>query len=195
MIQKKFVWPALVVVILGSFVTFTLMAARIASDDPSFAIEPDYYQKAVTWDSTMAESRRTAALGWTVTAALSAIDANKSALLTLNLRDSLGAPVTNAKIDVEVRLVAHAGVVSRVAPAPTHDGTYAARVPFAHAGLAELRIIATRGTDRFSSTVRLDASTTSIARIEHERPGDAMLARTKAGARRESAIGEAPRTE
>ena len=29
---------------------------RIANDDPSFAIEPDYYRKAVTWDSTLAQT-------------------------------------------------------------------------------------------------------------------------------------------
>ncbi|MEZ4456629.1 MAG: FixH family protein [Gemmatimonadales bacterium] len=36
------------------------------------AVEPDYYQKAVDFDSTMAQARRNASLGWRVDAALDA---------------------------------------------------------------------------------------------------------------------------
>ena len=60
-------WPIGITTVLATTVAANLWVMRIANDDPSFAIEPDYYQKAIMWDSTLAQARRDAILGWRLT--------------------------------------------------------------------------------------------------------------------------------
>ena len=48
-------WPIGVATILASTVVANIIVMQIANDDPSFAVEPDYYRKAVNFDATMAE--------------------------------------------------------------------------------------------------------------------------------------------
>ena len=50
--------------VLALTVAGNLWVMRIANADPSFSVEPDYYRKAVDWDSTMAQRARNEALGW-----------------------------------------------------------------------------------------------------------------------------------
>ncbi len=188
LIGKSRLWPVLIVTTLVIFVTFTLLAARVASHDPHFAIEPDYYGKAIAWDSTLAEQRRAAALGWRLTPALGPVSAGRGAPLVLTLSDSLGAPITGASIAVEARQVAHADDVVRLTLTQGADARYTAALPLARSGLVELRIVATRASDRFSTSIRLDASATSMARVVDARPGDASPARLRAGARREHGV-------
>ena len=50
-------WPIAVAAILATTVAANIWVMMIANDDPSFAIEPDYYRKALAWDTTLAQSR------------------------------------------------------------------------------------------------------------------------------------------
>ena len=43
-------WPIAITGVLAATVAANIWVAKIASDDPSFAIEQDYYRKAITWD-------------------------------------------------------------------------------------------------------------------------------------------------
>ena len=38
----------------------------VATSDGSFAVEPDYYQKALHWDDARSAAAENAGLGWTV---------------------------------------------------------------------------------------------------------------------------------
>lgn len=183
--RKERIWPTIVVVVLGGYVVFGLAAARLASHDPHYAIESDYYGKAVAWDSTLAQARRSAALGWRLTPTLGPIGDGTAAVLVIELRDSSGAPVADAAVTVEARQVAHADDVVRATLARGNDGAYAARLPLRRAGLWECRVVATRAADRFAASVRLDASATGTATVVTDRPGDPAAARLKAGTRRE----------
>ena len=60
-------WPIGITAVLATTVAANVWVATIASDDPSFAIEPDYYAKAIAWDSTLAQARTNATLGWRLT--------------------------------------------------------------------------------------------------------------------------------
>jgi nitrogen fixation protein FixH len=186
-IRKDRVWPTIVLTVLGGYVAFGLIAARVASHDPNFAIEPDYYRKAVAWDSTLAQARRSAALGWRLTPTLGPIGDGTAAPLAVDLRDSTGAVVAGARVSVEARPIAHADDVVRATLTARDDGAYATRLPLERAGLWELHVDATRGADRYETTVRMDASATTMAKVVTERPGDPLAARLKAGARREDA--------
>ena len=96
-------WPIAVIAILGATVGANIWVAVIASDDPSFAVEHDYYKKAVQWDSTMAQARENARLGWRIEPRLEPIGGHGSTL-SVTLTDESGAPIRDAKIDVRAFL-------------------------------------------------------------------------------------------
>ena len=185
-IRKDRIWPTIIVGMLSVYVAFGLIAARIASHDPNFAIEPDYYHKAVMWDSTLALSRRSAALGWRLIPTLGPIGEGSKAPLAFEVLDSLNGFVTNAHVSVEARQVAHAEDVTSAILSEHGDGEYVAQLPLARPGLWEFRVVATRGPDRFATTLRMDASTTGDAQVVAERPGDPSPSRAQAGTRREN---------
>lgn len=138
-------WPLGITAILAATIAGNLVVLRVASDDPSFAVEPDYYRRAVGWDSTMAQARASAALGWRVTPAVTPLLAGAPATVTLVVSDRDGAPVTGATVAVEALFNArandrHTATLAEVAP-----GRYAAPLPLAWAGVWELRV-RVRGT-------------------------------------------------
>lgn len=182
LIRKDRIWPVIIVLVLGGYVTFGLVAARIASHDPNFAIEPDYYHKAVTWDSSLAQGRRNAALGWRLTPTLGVVG-GPSVELAFAIRDATGLPVEGVRLSVEARPVAHADDMVRATLDARDAGVYAARLPITRAGLWEIRIVATRGEERYTETMRLDASTARMATVVDARPGDAPADRLAAGTR------------
>jgi nitrogen fixation protein FixH len=189
-IPKDRIWPTIIVTVLCGFVVFTLIASRIASHDPNYAIESDYYNKAVQFDSTLAQDRRSVALGWRLTPTLGPIGTGRAAVLAFDVRDSTGATVSNATVSVEARQVAHADNVLHATLAERTDGAYAVQLPMTHSGLWEFRVVATRGVDQFETDVRMNASVTATAQVVNERPGDPMPARLKAGGRREARLPE-----
>lgn len=172
LIRKDRIWPVIVVLVLGAYVTFGIVAARLASNDPNHAIEPDYYRKAVTWDSAMAQERENVALGWQVTPTLGPVGGPLTTF-ALALRDSARGPVAGAQVSVEARQVAHAEDVVRATLLADSAGVYVARMPFVRAGLWEIRVLATRGSERFATSVRMDASRAAAATVVDARPGDA----------------------
>lgn len=195
-IRKDRIWPIIIVTVLAGDVVLGFLNARVASHDPNFAVEPDYYRKAVEWDSTVAQGRRSEALGWRLTPTLGPTGDGTAAQLALEFRDAGGALVRDAQVSVEARQMAHADDLVRATLTARDDGAYAARLPLTRPGLWEFRVVATHGADRFVTSVRMDASTAAVARVVEERPGDPSAASVKAGARREGSPSDArPRTQ
>lgn len=183
LIPKNRIWPLIIVGVLVTDVAVGFSMMHLAANDPHGAIEADYYQKAITWDSTMAQADRNVALRWTLTPALGPISVGHEAPLTLDLRDASGAAVVGATILVEAVQVAHAEEIQHITLTSDSTGEYRTTVPMTRPGLWELRVIATRGADRFTNEVRLDASTTGMAVVVTVRPGDATPAKLQAGLR------------
>jgi nitrogen fixation protein FixH len=147
-------WPIIIVTVLASQMAFGVWMARIAGSDPHHAVEPDYYNRAVNWDSTMAQSRRDRALGWTSTAVMTRTG-DQAALLQIALTDSLGVPLTVDSASAEALAVSHAGSITRVTL--THRGTgYSATIAAAAPGLWEVQLRARRGTDLFTAKLRTE---------------------------------------
>lgn len=194
--RKDRIWPTAIVSVLVLYVAFGLIAARIATHDPNFAVEPDYYNKAVMWDSSLAQSNRSDALRWRLIPTLSPVGKGTPPTLAFDVRDSSGEIVKGAHVSVEARQVAYAENVTSATLDERGDGDYAAQLPLARPGLWEFRVVATRGSDRFAATLRMDASTTADARVVDDRPGEATAASLKAGSRREeSRLDVRPRTQ
>lgn len=147
---------------------------RVANADQHFAVEPDYYRRALAWDSTQAQLVRNAELGWQPAVHLGPVDSASGALLELQLADRSGAALGGATITAEARQVAHAGEVLVLEFDPTSvAGVYRAREPLTRTGLHELRISATVGSERFTAHLRLEAFRDAVAQVVTARPGDA----------------------
>jgi nitrogen fixation protein FixH len=150
-------WPIAIVGVLVATVGANV-AAFIAAVGPQAAtVEPDYYRKAVEWDSTLAQRERNAALGWRIDAVLGDVSRD-GATLEATLLDPHGAPLDGADVRVEAlhnRDGAHP-VAGRLEPAGA--GRYAARLPLRRAGLWELRFDVRRQDRRFTSTQRKDVA-------------------------------------
>lgn len=149
-------WPIAIVGVLAATVGANVVIYFAAAGPHAAVVEPDYYRKAVRWDSTMAQRQRNADLGWRLDAALGDVGRD-GAVLDVNLLDAEGRPVEGAEISVEALHNADGAhpVSGRLAPAGR--GRYAATLPLRHAGLWELRFdVAGRGA-HFTSTLRRDA--------------------------------------
>jgi nitrogen fixation protein FixH len=127
----------------------------LASRDKHFAVEPDYYQRAVDWDVSQAEIARSAALGWRVSvSAAEARSASGMRTLTIRLADAEGRAVDGATVDV---IAFHHGDASKRAAALMTErgpGVYQCEVGLVDPGLHEVRLVAQRGEQRFVSSVR-----------------------------------------
>ncbi|HEX6050040.1 MAG TPA: FixH family protein [Gemmatimonadaceae bacterium] len=149
-------WPIGVAAILATTVAANIWVMMIASDDPSFAIEEDYYRKALAWDTTLAQAARNTALGWHLTPAMGPIASDGRAVLTAQLMDSLGAVIPNAVVKVSALPVARATEVREATLVADDAGTYAARLDARRPGQWELRFDATVGTERFTQVSRVE---------------------------------------
>ncbi len=147
-------WPIIIVTVLVAQMGFGVWMARLAGSDPHYAVEPDYYARAVNWDSTMAQSRRDRALGWGAAATLTR-GGGRSASLQIALVDSLGAALEVDTVQVEALAVAHASIIDRLTLAPT-GLAYSATIADAGAGLWEVRVRAVRGADVFTAKLRTE---------------------------------------
>ncbi len=148
-------WPVAIIGVLAVTVGANIWLFTKAGDPRDTAIEPDYYRKAVAWDSTMAQARADVALGWRAEIAFSAL-AQGTTTLAVTLKDSTGAPVESAAVHVEainnVDALQHWPADLREA-AP---GRYEAAMPLPRPGLWEVRITAKRGADLFTDSERTD---------------------------------------
>jgi nitrogen fixation protein FixH len=150
-------WPLAVVAVLAVTVGANVVIYLLARDPGAAVVERDYYRRAVAWDSTMADERRSAELGWRLAAELGAVGAD-GAPLTVRLTGRDGAPLSDAAVRVEAVHNLDAGHPVAAALAPAGDGRYVARLPLRHAGLWELRFAVTRGAERFTQSLRREAA-------------------------------------
>jgi nitrogen fixation protein FixH len=149
-------WPLAVTTILGLTVAANIWLIRTASGDPSFAIEENYYERGVHWDDELAQRATNRALGWRIVATMTPEATGNGAVLLLVLTDSAVAPIEGASVVVKAMHVARARSPLQVTLASAGPGQYQARLPVERAGLWEFRIDVHRGSDRFTSTERLD---------------------------------------
>jgi nitrogen fixation protein FixH len=152
--KRGMLWPIAITGILTATVAANIAVAVLANDDPSFAIEPDYYQKAVHWDHHVAQEQKNATLRWHLEPTLGPASPNGSAL-TVRLMDSTGTRLQGASVQVAALNVGRASEVV-TATLPARGAEYAVRLPVKRRGQWELRFTATRGGDRFTSVQRID---------------------------------------
>jgi nitrogen fixation protein FixH len=146
-------WPAFIAGALALQVLASLVTIYLATSNPSYAVEDDYYRKALAWDAKRAQDHRNLELGWTLRFEItSATVAGDRAVLSVDLGDAAGSPVDGALLDVEAFHNARADDLLRARLDGHGNGRYSAPLPITRQGVWELRFVAERGDDRFTHT-------------------------------------------
>jgi nitrogen fixation protein FixH len=153
----RFGWPVAIAVVLVASAAFNFALMFVASRDPAFAIEPDYYAKGVQWDSAMAQERHNQTLGWTATARIALGTAAEAGVLEVTLRTAEGEPVTGAAVSAEAMHNARAAQRHHAALAEREPGTYQGPLAAQRPGEWEVRLVAEREGRRFTTRARLTA--------------------------------------
>ncbi len=91
MVSKKNCYPFLILLLLGSFLCFSIWAAMMAVDSHPQVTDADYYSKGLKYNSTLVEKRAAVVLGWTVSTQL------VGRTLVFHLNDKEGQPVRSAR--------------------------------------------------------------------------------------------------
>jgi hypothetical protein len=170
--RRGLFWIMVPVVLLGASFVGLVSLAVIASSDPSFAVERDYYQRAVAWDDHLAELAESARLGWAIAVVIR--PQRGGAELTASLLDRNGQAVHDAKLSLEAFHNARRNLALLVDLEPDRHGRYRRFVPMHKSGLWEFRFRAKRADTRFVQTLRGDVDlTVPVTRIAKGAPGGA----------------------
>jgi nitrogen fixation protein FixH len=145
-------WAWLPALLLVSLLGTQLVVLQCVLADPGFALESDYYRKAVAWDEQRALQRQSQALGWQLRLETRAAAAGTHVRLWLG--DAPGAAVQGARVRVSAFANARAAQRHELELTESQPGWYEADLRADAHGLWELRVEATRGAQHFRQVVR-----------------------------------------
>jgi nitrogen fixation protein FixH len=131
--------------------------AVIATRDPGFALERDYYAKAVAYDRVIAQRGENARLGWLLRSELGDASSGGVTPFVVSVRNA-GGPVTGARVSVEALRNASAQRSVDATLAERAPGEYSGELALARGGLWELRLTVERGRERFTAVERRDVA-------------------------------------
>ena len=155
--KKGWYWPWIIVALLVATAVGQGVMLYAATHDPSMAIEPDYYRKAVDWDTQMAQDSANRALGWTAQASVGGVDAN-GAEVVVRLGDAGGAAIGGARVRVTAIHNLDGARHVEGTLAERAERSYGARLPLHRPGMWEVRVDAVRGADHFTASLRAEAA-------------------------------------
>lgn len=151
--SKGWYWPWLLGGLMTLVLGINLAFVYVATTDPSFAVEENYYRKALDWDRKRDQDRINAELGWTIDLAVTPATADGGRRLLARLLDERGVPVEGASVHVEAFHNARAAYVLEADLRPVAQGPgYSASLPLRRPGLWEFRFDVRRGGQRFTYT-------------------------------------------
>lgn len=134
-------WPLIVVGFLLFNVATQGVLLAFALNDPGFRLEPDYYQRAVSWDQERAEEARASALGWRLDLEVTPTPAGAQAVARLS---EGGRPLTGLSVRLVAFHPAHKELAIQAVLSPGQEpGLYGADLPLRRAGRWVVRVEAT----------------------------------------------------
>lgn len=155
--SRAALWPWVPALLLVSLLGTQLAVLSATLDDPAFATEPDYYRKALDWDSLQARARQSQALGWAARAtAVPGERASGAVSISLAIDDGHGLPVSGAAVRAQAFPNVRARQVRELGFREASPGVYVAELGAARPGIWELRASAARGEQQFETTLRLE---------------------------------------
>ncbi len=173
------------VILLFSSVLGWIYMIGVAVDDPTFAVEEDYYQKAANYDAVLAKRRQSERLGWTAKIVrFSFLEGTDQARVEMVLEGSRGELIEGANVQIEALANLRADDVRRLsltescAETPAHPlqkseqstrsmerpceqeqrGHYVGVLQRPWPGIWELRISATSEGNQFVDRLRAELS-------------------------------------
>lgn len=146
-------WALFPVGLLGLLVAVQAALFSLARTDPSFAVESEYYQKAVSWDQELNQRAVNTQLGWQTSARLALNP--PSANLRVTLTESDSSPVVGATAKVIAFPNARASQIQQVSLREAEPGVYVGPIQVVHAGEWEIRVSAQRSGKTYTSAVRV----------------------------------------
>jgi hypothetical protein len=150
-------WALVPVALLSSSALGVGSMAVVATRDPHFATEQDYYKKAISWDQTQAQAASNQRLGYVLELPTRVeFDAQRSALVELTLRDRLGQPVTGARLSADAFANAYSGELVHAVFEEQSAGRYRAKLRVNHAGQWVFEIVGSSAGARFTAELRAD---------------------------------------
>ena len=146
-------WWLMPVVLLAVLMTMQIVMVSVAVNDSGFAVERDYYAKAVNWEQHQAQARLNAELGWQLDLATSG--EGTSTQLEIRVQDGAQA-LSGASVKLEAFANAHAADRLELQLNETSPGTYRVQLPVTRPGLWELRFQIDHSSGRFTEVARRD---------------------------------------
>lgn len=151
--KKGWYWPLLIVGLMVPVLGANLALVWVSSSDPSFAVEEDYYRKAIEWDDKRAQDRRNEQLGWQLDFRVAASrPSGETVGIEAELRDAAGRRIPDASVRLATFHNARAALIFRSELRGDGKGGYATDLPLRRPGLWEFRFEVDRGADRFTAT-------------------------------------------
>ncbi len=146
--RAAWMWGSFVVMFLAAQIVIGVFAVVLATGDPSFAVVPDYHEKAIHWDESVKLQEESNRLGWQAVIVTSTSADNLGArTLVVTLVDRHGHAISDASVRVRAFHHARAGDPVEGTLLSHHDGHYTSAVPMRRNGLWQIEITATRGGD------------------------------------------------
>jgi hypothetical protein len=143
--------------LLGAMFVGLGSMAYVAVNDPGFALEPNYYDKAVHWDKSQAEAQASHALGLQLGLQKPlALDSSGQVRLALTVSDRTGAALTGADVKVEAFPNAAASHVEVLQLKELAPGVYSGKISRGVRGLWELRVSVKRSDLSYREALRRD---------------------------------------
>jgi FixH protein len=150
-------WALVPVALLASSLFGVGGMALVAVRDPNFALEPDYYQKAIHWDQVQAQAANNQRSGFQVLApAVIVLDKQGRATLKLEIKSQSGHAVTGAHVIATGFPNAYSEDISPLQFSEQTPGVYLAPIQARHVGLWEFRVALDSGADHVTAVVRCD---------------------------------------
>lgn len=147
-------FPGMVFVLIGLSLTMAAVTITLATNDPSFGLEEDYFAKAVAWDETAAQMQTNERLGWNADVELSkTLDGKGERSITVLLTDRAGDPIEGANLEAFAFHNARRSETYQFGFAEIAPGRYAAGQALAREGRWTLRLRATQGEDVFTESI------------------------------------------
>ncbi len=152
------VWPGLVMALLGAQLGMGAVAVTLATADPAWRVVPHYHEQALQWDGVVAARVASDRLGWKVSVEPEEwTTADGQRPLALTLLDALGRPVEGATVTVELWHHARPDALTTVRCEPSAEpGRYLGTARLARTGLWQVEIAAERRDERFAKSLVVD---------------------------------------
>jgi nitrogen fixation protein FixH len=153
--RAAIIWPGIIIGLLAVQILLMLVMAYVATSDRTFAVEPDYYQKALNWNQLAAQDRLNQQLGWSAHINVGdAADLMKRRDVTCSLTSDTGQPLRDAEVELIAFPHARGGERLKLTLSEQQPGKYTALLPMKRTGLWEFRITATRQSAKFTRVIQ-----------------------------------------